>query len=321
MGTLGVMSEPCVLCGTDSVATCPSCNARVCNRHMVVEVARHDRGSEYLALIHPVGASAVNVGKEHVSLHIVGKDAEGREELHVLEEPADGQCIVNDYATAYKSGGPRCQRCRNRDGKAAGEAVARRIDEAAEAATRRLPQAEAELRAAAEPVNIARCILDGDDRIPLSAFHDAWVRLVDQRASEPSYELVAMERARGPFRGGYREVSRRPAWKGRDVSLYYPEFLDEAGSVWDGDWSHGDHELYAVPAGRAVRFRRDRTRTRHGGWVTVGMEVTEVRKVYDAEHPKQDDAETMQRAIRAIKHAVFESGLVGSGQGSGAEGT
>jgi hypothetical protein len=89
------MPDPCVFCGTDSVATCASCSQRVCNRHMIIDVSRAApqaavlvSGLDPVVLTHPTGQSFVN-------------------------QP-DGP-----FYRGFASGRARCQGCRNRDGHAA----------------------------------------------------------------------------------------------------------------------------------------------------------------------------------------------------------
>ncbi len=243
------MSAPCVQCGTDSVATCPSCRARVCNRHMVVEA--NDRylganeGSRHVSLLHPVGASTMWVGGDDAPEFIDGNYA-----------PAF--FMHNEYANAFMTGGPRCLKCRGRDGATAAKATEQRLDEA----TGRLLQVEASLRAATDPAEIVRLILEGDEvrlnfrggeGIPGSAYQVAWVHLVATGAISPSSELVEIEPGKGLF-GRAREV-RRPAWNEPGTWVW----LDEAGVCWRRS-QIGGPARYAVNPGVPV-LERGRPRT------------------------------------------------------------
>lgn len=95
-------AAPCANCGADSVATCLSCQRRICNTHMVIsaepvysfEVKRATGKLNPVRLAHPVGESFV--------------------------DQSDGPSL-----RAFCSGGPRCFDCRVRDADAADDAAER----------------------------------------------------------------------------------------------------------------------------------------------------------------------------------------------------
>lgn len=112
------MQPPCVWCGTDSVATCPSCSRRVCNGCMVLRTSEVD----------PLYA-AVRIGDQLAgsALRLVHPTGES------LESPPSDP----NYRNAFSSGGPRCMGCRHADGKREIEAVPQRLaDEARDRETR-----------------------------------------------------------------------------------------------------------------------------------------------------------------------------------------
>ncbi len=214
-----------MVCGTDSVATCPSCQVRVCNRHMVVEARGVSplessriapflpAGQRLLALVHPVGESTV--------------------------------AATPDYAAAFLAGGSRCLTCRRRDGEASLAAIA----QAAAEADRDLPGAEAALRDATKTEDIARRIVACDERIAKTVYQGAWVKLVDAEAVPSSAELVTVGEPSRFFGRGPREITRRPAWKVPDGYSW----LDEAGNCWDRTLA--TCFAYAVKPGAPVYYK------------------------------------------------------------------
>jgi len=81
--------EPCFFCGVDSVAMCRICEKRVCNRHMVMAVARiniYVSQGFPVALTHPQGETRTSV--------------------------AGGA-----YLEGFERGPARCLGCRERDGR------------------------------------------------------------------------------------------------------------------------------------------------------------------------------------------------------------
>jgi hypothetical protein len=149
------------------------------------------------------------------------------------------------FGTAFAGGGSRCLVCRTADGENAVKAVAR----AAAEADRRLPQEQAELSAAVEPEDIARLILDGDERIPVAVYQGAWVKLVAAGAIASDAELVDIGEPSRFFGRTPRERSRRPAWK---VPGDY-RWLDEAAGCWER--TPAQCYTYAVKPGCPVYYK------------------------------------------------------------------
>ena len=187
----GSVAEPCVFCGSDSVATCKQCSRRVCNHCMVVSVTEVDPG--YAAAHLGVGA-----------LHAVRL-------MHPKGSSVESPPFDHDYRQAFTGGPPRCMGCRHVDGKAEMVAAPQRAavqEHAREVVT-------SKLRTSSDVDEIARLIVDGDPRTPADAYQAGWIKFAASSMREPEADVVTLKFSKSLFGGNWTETSRRPAWSSR----------------------------------------------------------------------------------------------------------
>ena len=173
---------PCAYCGVDTVATCPSCRNRVCNRHMIVSV----RGISEFEGFNTFTASRA------VLYHPVGQTE--------LREPV---------TRAFAEGPPRCQRCRSQDSVAADDL---REQAEREAQAERIAQTErvlSVLRSSGDPDALAAAVRTAPDSTRLSESEAArvWRLIVKSERFVPHFDVIAL-RDRWPRR--LPEISGSP---------------------------------------------------------------------------------------------------------------
>ncbi len=194
--TLPDVSDPCTICGTDSVATCPSCGKRVCNRHMVLEVRSVD----------PTQMSVFDGSYKSVRL------------IHPTAESLIPRSENALFGAAFGGGRPRCVTCRERDGRRAVEAAAQRAAEHAADETTEARRVSEALETARDPPQIAQLLAHGAEGVKRSVYLSAWIRLAKSGVLPATTELVELQFYSSWIGGGqWEEISRFPAWCVQDA--------------------------------------------------------------------------------------------------------
>ena len=208
-----MVPEPCRYCGVDSVATCLSCQSRVCNFHMVMSVdvysstealnrgARVDLFSTLIIHHHPAGQTRV--------------------ERRTSEA----------FKVAYASGPPRCAHCREIDESQALETLRASAEAESVAFRNAFEQAGKDLGRQQSHLEMARSLLtraQGD--APVDELRRGWTRLASLSGIPVAeFDLVEVRVQSGLTRCRVSETgSHRRAWR--------------AGTHWtiDGHWEGGD---------------------------------------------------------------------------------
>jgi cytochrome c553 len=223
------MTTTCSVCGiADSSATCPRCEQRVCDRHMVLRV-------EELSVTE--AARVGGLGTWVNTMRFVHPSGESFEAVP-----------PGAYREGFVRGGPGCFSCRHADGEEHERTKPQREAQAASELARRLEALDRET----SPSEVQRGLLDLSSSAPAERMARLWRRVAADPNSlpfAPTHDIVTVRRRRTRLgRVIWEEIARCPGWNvhvQRQVSLdaspedhpgmgYHSSVvLDVEGTCWE----------------------------------------------------------------------------------------